>query len=274
MMKRWLKSAAAVGFLILFLPYTVTLLIDGKQGIHREEELPPLEYQVLSCLMNGDYAWMEDGTLHLMAILYRTECVRGETEAEGGILTDLYGPEYDRMYEAVLQTRGQVITVDGEYRELPYHAVSGGQTREGLLLGAEYDYVLAADCPLDKESEEYLRRYRISEKELGRILGLETSENLVEEMVLERDGAGYVSRVSAGGREWQGEAFRSLLHLPSSCFWLEEDPDGTDLYLTVQGSGHGFGLSLYTADRMIREGSELQEVIEKFYRNAACITIP
>lgn len=80
-MKRLVSNTAAVVFLVLFLPYTMTLLINGKQGIHREEELPVLEYQVLSCLMSGDHSWMEDGTLDLMAILYRTECVRtGEAD--------------------------------------------------------------------------------------------------------------------------------------------------------------------------------------------------
>ena len=79
-MKKWMKSAAAVGFLVLFLPYTMTLLINGRQGIHREKELPQLEYQVLSCLLLEDYSWMEDGTLDLMAILYRTECLRTQNE--------------------------------------------------------------------------------------------------------------------------------------------------------------------------------------------------
>ena len=72
-MNRLIKNAAAFGFLILFLPYTMTLLMNGRQGIHREEELSSLEYQVLSCLMSEDYSWMEDETLELMAVLYGQE---------------------------------------------------------------------------------------------------------------------------------------------------------------------------------------------------------
>lgn len=273
-MNRLIKNAAAFGFLILFLPYTMTLLINGKQGIHQEEELPPLEYQVLSCLMSEDYSWMSDGTLELMAVLHRTECVRTKEAEHADALPEIYEQDYERMYDAVLRTKGQVITVGGEYRELPYHAVSGGRTREGVLLGAEYAYVLAADCGSDRESEDYLQICRTTRAELGRMLKTELPENFLDEMKLERDDADYVSRVEIGGREWQGEAFRSLLHLPSSCFRMEQGASEDEIRITVKGSGHGFGISLYTADRMIRDGAEPEEVIQKFYQDAACITIP
>ena len=46
-----------------------------------------------------------------------------------------------------------------------------------------------------------------------------------------------------------------------------------DRRITVKGNGHGFGISLYTADRMIREGMSWEEVIQKFYENAECITL-
>lgn len=269
-MKRLLANVMAVGFLVLFLPYTMTLLINGRQGIHKEEELPGLEYQVLSCLMREDCSWMEDGTLDLMAVLFRTECVRNKDTKSTDIPPEVYDNEYSRMYEAVVRTKGQVITIDGEYRELPYHAVSSGRTREGTLLGEEYGYVLSVDCPRDREAEQYLQTYRISEEGLMDILEVDS----LGDMELTRDDADYVTYVRIAGREWQGEAFRSLLHLSSSCFWIERDPAGNEVRITVKGSGHGFGLSLWTADCMVRDGAEATEIIQKFYQDALCITIP
>ncbi len=270
-MNRWMKNVAAVGFLVIFLPYTVTLLLNGRQGIHREEELPELEYQVLSCMMQEDYSWMEEGTLTLMAILYRTECVRTGKTAYADLSSEVYDKSYGRMYDAVVQTKGQVITVGGEYKELPYHAVSSGRTRAGALLGEEYTYVLSADCPYDRESENYLHTYLIPEENLGEILGADFDP---ENAVLERDDADYVSYITAADQTWQGEAFRSLLHLPSSCFQMSTDRTQNAVRITVKGSGHGFGLSLYTADRMVRDGADLTEIIQKFYQEAICITIP
>lgn len=53
---------------------------------------------------------------------------------------------------------------------------------------------------------------------------------------------------------------------------MEESDDG--IMVTVKGNGHGFGISLYTADCMVQEGAGLTEIIQKFYRDAECITIP
>lgn len=269
-MKRLLTNMMAIGFLVLFLPYTMTLLINGRHGIHREEVLPELEYEALSCMMQEDCSWMADGTLDLMAVLYRTECVRkGWEEGSREMDLEIYDGNYSRMYDAVRRTQGQVITIGGEYRELPYHAVSAGRTREGVLLGEEYSYVLAVECPEDKESGEYLKRYQIPQEEFAEVLG---QELFLKETEFRRDSSDYVAHVCCQDREWKGEEFRSLLHLPSSCFYMEETDDG--IGITVKGSGHGFGISLYTADRMVRGGAGLMEIIQKFYRDAACITIP
>lgn len=268
-MRRFVKNVTAVGFLLLFLPYTITLLLNGKQGIHREETLSDLEYEVLACMMAEDYSWMEDGTLDLMAMLHRTACVRGEPAGGESHPVRIYDEKYRRMYEAVFRTQGQAIAIAGEYRDLSYHEVSAGVTRDGRLLGEEYVYVRAADCSHDRESDRYLWCCTLTEEEFAEALG----ENCdPDELEYDRDAWEYVTRVEGPGTEWTGEAFRSLLHLPSSCFFMERTEDG--IKVTVKGIGHGFGISLYAADRMIRDGADVSEIIQKFYEGAECITIP
>ncbi len=268
-MKKIIKNMAMIGFLVLFFPYTATLLMGGRQGIHQEKALPELEYQVLYRLMAEDYSWMAEKTLDVMAILYRTECVRqGGKEEIKNISMELYEENYDRAYEAVVRTEGQVVTIDGKYKELPYHAVSAGNTRDGRLLGEEYDYIVSVACPDDLECDSYLQVFSLAKEELCEALGEDISS---EELSLERDSTDYVTTAVCGTNTWQGENFRTLLRLPSSCFWLEETENG--VRVTVKGSGHGFGISLYTADRMIREGKEIAEIFQTFYRNTECITI-
>ena len=108
----------------------------------------------------------------------------------------------------------------------------------------------------------------------------------LDDFKFQRDSEGYVESVSLGEQTWTGEAFRSLLHFPSSCFWMNADDatkidkvgegGNTDnrLTITIKGVGHGFGISLYTADRRIREGTPWQDIFSCFYKNAQCITIP
>ena len=73
-MKNYLKNLVTVGFLALFLPYTITLLVNGRQGIHRESEWTELEYQVLDQMLQEELYWMDDDMLSLMAVICRKEC--------------------------------------------------------------------------------------------------------------------------------------------------------------------------------------------------------
>lgn len=269
-MKNILRNMAAVAFLVLFLPYTVTLLVQGRDGIGGDKRMTSLEYQVMEGMLREDYSWMEEESLKLMAVILRTEYAAGqEDNCHEKTMDTLYGSYYERVRQAVLDTAGQVVMIHGEYRELPYHAVSAGSTRDGLLLGEDYDYVLPVECPEDLKSDSFLQICYLTEEEISQALGQEVTS---EDLVLERDRSEYITRVSCGDTVWQGENFRTLLHLPSSCFWMEKrDPE---IRFTVKGSGHGFGISLYTADQMAKEGADWTEMIHKFYKNAECITIP
>lgn len=277
----------AVCFLILFLPYTITLLVSGREGIHQDKRLSELEYQTLSALLKEDFSWMDDETLALMAVIFRTEytgarseqCIDSsltedvsdnvQTESTENATVNMDSGDYERLYQVVAETAGQVVTVDGEYRELPWHALSAGQTRDGALLGEEYSYIKSVECPLDIRAEGALQSFRLSEAEFAEALGTDAAP---EELEIVRDGADYVISASAGAMVWQGEELRGLLHLSSSCFWLDCQ-DGR-IHLTVKGSGHGFGISLYTADCMAREGSTCEEILQAFYEGATCITAP
>ena len=127
-----MKNVLGICFLILFLPYVITLLLSGRQGVGRQEKLPEREYEVLEMMLSEDLSWMDASTLRLLAVLKRTEVVR---QQESGVsivqdLPKLYGGLYSRVYEAVEETEGQVVTINGEFRELPYHGISSGHTRD------------------------------------------------------------------------------------------------------------------------------------------------
>lgn len=269
-MKNGLKMLWSILFLAIFLPYTAILLMNGRQGVSREEKLPDREYQVLAGLLQEDLSWMDEETLCLMAVLIRTELVRTGTSVMEE--PQVRQTAYEAACDAVKKTCGKVITIDGEYRALPWHGISAGRTRAGILLGEEYSYIHAVECQEDRESEDYLRVFRMDRKTFLQILqGENTAHQEWEKPELERDSSDYVTRVRLGDEMLQGESVRTLLHLPSSCFYVDDSEE--ILRITVKGNGHGFGISLYTADRMIREGMCWEEVIQKFYENAECITL-
>lgn len=269
-MRHYVKNIASVCFLMVMLPCTLTILINGRQGIHQEEQLSDMDYKILYELMQEDISWMEDGTLELLAVLLRTEYVRnGEASGVETTAISPYEELYERAYRAVWNTRGQVVTIGGEYRELPYHAVSAGKTRDGSLLGEEYSYVRSVDCPEDLKSDAYLRICYVTREELLEALGTDIT---VETPLIRRDGAEYVTEMTGPEYGWPGEQIRTMLHLPSSCFWADVQEDR--VRFTVKGVGHGFGISLYTANQMIESGADKEDIFQMFYENAECITIP
>ena len=68
------------------------------------------------------------------------------------------------------------VTIDGEYRELPFHKLSVGHTRDGKLLGDSYDYVLSVECREDKEASDYVQICTLSMEEILRALGMDYTE--------------------------------------------------------------------------------------------------
>ena len=310
-MKNYVKMFLAGIFLATAFPFIMVLLLNGRQGIHQEKQLDPVDYQVLQQMLAEDLSWMSDDTLKLLAVLYRTEAlrVRESPVIEPLSLNELYGESYEQIYQAIESTSGMAVTIDGEYRELPFHKLSAGQTRDGRLLGDSYDYVLSVECRKDKEASDYVQICTLSMEEILRVLGVDYTEAAdkdiagkddvdsadgqakqqkitLDDFKFQRDSEGYVESVSLGEQTWTGEAFRSLLHFPSSCFWMNADDttksdkarEGGNadnrLTITIKGVGHGFGISLYTADRRIREGTPWQDIFSCFYKNAQCITIP
>ena len=156
-MKNGLKMLWSILFLAIFLPYTAILLMNGRQGVSREEKLPDREYQVLAGLLQEDLSWMDEETLCLMAVLIRTELVRTGTSVMEE--PQVRQTAYEAACDAVKKTCGKVITIDGEYRALPWHGISAGRTRAGILLGEEYSYIHAVECPEDWESEDYGKHF-------------------------------------------------------------------------------------------------------------------
>ena len=80
-------------FLATAFPFTMVLLLNGRQGIHKEKQLDPVDYQILQQMLAEDLSWMSDDTLKLLAVLYRTEalCVGESSALEQLSLSELYG---------------------------------------------------------------------------------------------------------------------------------------------------------------------------------------
>ena len=68
-----------------------------------------------------------------------------------------YLDNYNLVNDCVAATNGMTISCNGQYIEARYTYVTAGFTLSGKdMLGDDYSYLMAVECPKDKEAKEYI----------------------------------------------------------------------------------------------------------------------
>ena len=182
----------------------------------------------------------------------------------------LWGEQADvleeRCREAVRASSGYVLEWQGTAVSAPFFRLSAGRTRSGTeLFGQESDWCKSFACPVDEAAEDFLQEKSMKTERFFGMLEAEgvSVEKDAPKLVLTRDSAGYVLNVRAGRSSIEGERFRQLFELPSSCFFLEEQ--GGKMVITTKGIGHGIGLDQYYANALAKQGASAEEILELFF---------
>ena len=263
-MKR--KSVFNLSKILVFalLPYLSVSVINGSERIllnYRPDSEVYLT-AVLSCQISPDY---ELQTVEAQAVIARSNLFRKFAEEENrlDVLREM-GKSIknqwkwwisDEIYEdAVENTEGKVLLVDGKLDLVPYHEISGGTTRDGETVfgSSEYQYLKSVDSSADKNSPDYFRSTYISERQLPKELEIK-----------ERDSAGYVLSLQADDKILEGEMFALGMGLPSSNFSIQKT--GSKVRFLCRGKGHGLGFSQYGGNELAKDGSLWEEILEEYF---------
>lgn len=263
-MKR--KSVFNLSKILVFalLPYLSVSVINGSERIllnYRPDSEVYLT-AVLSCQISLDY---ELQTVEAQAVIARSNLFRKFAEEENrlDVLREM-GKSIknqwkwwisDEIYEdAVENTEGKVLLVDGKLDLVPYHEISGGTTRDGETVfgSSEYQYLKSVDSSADKNSPDYFSSTYISERQLPKELEIK-----------ERDSAGYVLSLQADDKILEGEMFALGMGLPSSNFSIQKT--GSKVRFLCRGKGHGLGFSQYGGNELAKDGSLWEEILEEYF---------
>ncbi|MGL5258609.1 MAG: SpoIID/LytB domain-containing protein [Lachnospiraceae bacterium] len=236
----------------------------GKKSIPIEEYLiflvaknVPIEYEL--------------EMLKVQTILLRTNCMKKIEEKEALKISalsekemkllwgDKYQENYNKIKQAVDETKGMVVTYDNMLIELPFHRISNKETRQY----GKSAYLKSVECNKDQESEEYYNTTQIKEREFTSRIEEYTKENEIATLNLILDANDYVSSVVINDIEIDGELFRKEFNIISSTYSIEYK-EGFFI-ITTKGIGHGYGLSQHSANEMAKEGKTYREIIEYFY---------
>lgn len=263
-MKR--KSVFNLSKILVFalLPYLSVSVINGSERIllnYRPDSEVYLT-AVLSCQISPDY---ELQTVEAQAVIARSNLFRKFAEEENwlDVLREM-GKSIknqwkwwisDDIYEdAVENTEGKVLLVDGKLDLVPYHEISGGTTRDGETVfgSSEYQYLKSVDSSADKDSPDYFSSTYISERQLPKELEIK-----------ERDSAGYVLSLQADDKILEGEMFALGMGLASSNFSIQKT--GSKVRFLCRGKGHGLGFSQYGGNELAKDGSLWEEILEEYF---------
>ena len=281
-----IKSFFAFLIILFLLPYIISVFINGKNAVQGADSDNASVY--LAEMLAGETdGGCEIEALKAQAVVLRTELYRTEKEKQTLLdkcltqtqMKKKWGTKYEENLEkcqqAAQETKGIVLWYHETFAWAPFHQSSNGKTRDvqEVLGNADYPYITAKECPLDKAAEDEIQVHLIEYKEIQK----RCREFLVAEEqkkaengygygdfeIQEWDSSGYVRKMRIGETICSGDQFRDALKLPSSSFSFYEGPHG--LKIATVGKGHGFGMSQWTAQEMAKDGKNYEEILQFFY---------
>lgn len=252
-------------FLLLTLPYLVTVFVNGPEAVS-VNKTTDME-NILPIILRGQISPEHQiETIEAQAVIARSNFMRKiqEQKDTGSILREISNnvkqngrvwkiPEV--CYEtAVKNTQGQILTVDGELKLVPYHEISAGETRDGeaAFHDPQYAYLKSVDSSADKDATEYLNSTYVSEQQLPKELTISL-----------RDKSGYVQSLMADENILEGTAFASGMGIASPAFSMQKLDDR--MRFLSKGKGHGLGFSQYGGDALAKEGKTWQEILHIYF---------
>jgi stage II sporulation protein D len=175
---------------------------------------------------------------------------------------------YWRQIErAEAETRGLLITYQGEPIDAVYHSTSVGSTEDAKdVWGLDLPYLKPVPDQFGTESPFRAESKTLTFKEVASALGLESiavsgGKKPVE--IVERTSAGRAKSIRVGQKVIAARDFRERLGLRSTD--LTVTVSGKQIIITTKGYGHGVGLSQYGANGLAKLGKTYEDILKHYY---------
>ena len=277
-------------------------IIKNREELNLINELPLEEYlkAVVPSEMPSSY---EKQALMAQAVCARTYAwkqmqgngIRGyQADVDDSVGYQVYGnilPQKSTS-EAVKETRGLILTRNGEPIEAYYFSTSAGVTSTDEIWGAEEaaPYLKSVKCQFDKDSP--WREWRVTipwenmQRKASEKTGSEEKVLAVEVVKKNESGAAVRLQVVTESGDFSVEQEYEIRKFfsPQGCMITEKDGTQTEggsllpsAYFTLKqrkgeavevvgrGYGHGVGMSQTAANEMAKKGYSFREILKYFF---------
>jgi len=193
---------------------------------------------------------------------------REELKERWGTLS--YYNYFYKVKTAVDETRGELLTYQGQLIDPAYHAACGGKTENSEdVWKFQIPYLRSVTCPYEDDPKS-VQAVSISLEQVDQALGttlaavpVSGKKSAGEIKVLERTASGRPKILIVDGQQFSAVAVRDLLGLRSTNFtWKLQD---SSLAFTTTGYGHGVGMCQYGAKGMAEHGYNYHTILGHYY---------
>ena len=177
---------------------------------------------------------------------------------------DEYPKKINKIKEAIIETKGEYLTYQGNIVNAMFFSTSVGKTEnsEEVFVSA-LPYLRSVDSKWDESSPVYEDTYIFTLKDFYQKLNLPYNENLKIE-ILEKTVTGRIRTLKINEQEMKGRDFQNKLSLRSNYFEIIQDKE--KITINTKGFGHGVGMSQYGANGMAKEGYTYEEILKHYYK--------
>lgn len=179
---------------------------------------------------------------------------------------------YDKIYDAVKSTSGEVIVYDNKIITNPqYFAISSGKTEDAKdVFNEDIPYLKSVSSEGENEASKYKSTVTISNnsfiqkmKNSNKNINLNSSNLSNQVKIKSYTEAGSVKYISIGGQDVSGIDFRKIFGLNSTYFNISFG--SANVTISCTGYGHDVGMSQWGARVMAREGKTYKQILAHYY---------
>ncbi|HYK71919.1 MAG TPA: stage II sporulation protein D [Pseudoneobacillus sp.] len=235
-----------------------------------EFELEALKAQALTARTYIVKQLVTDGQLGVPKGANVTDTVIHQVFKNEEELKRIWGKDYNwkiqKVQEAVIATKGQILTYEGKPIYTTFFSTSNGYTENSEDYWSDsYPYLRSVASPWDvTESPKFNAQVVLTIPEFEQKLGVKVSGSNQIGEIIERTKGNRVAKVNFNGKILTGKDIREKLDLKSSDFaWVRKDDH---IVINTKGYGHGVGMSQYGANGMAKEGKNYEDIVKHYYQ--------
>ena len=202
---------------------------------------------------------MENNSKHLDAdICVSATCCQGYIDPESYISNGGDTAAVLKMYDAVADTKDEVLLYDGEFIEATYFSSSGGRTEDAQAVwGVEVPYLISVHSA--EADDPYIRQ--MSKEMFCEALGMPGSDVYIDAPTYTKGGG--IAEIKINGKIFTGVQLRKYLGLRSTEIFFSVENEFVNI--VTKGYGHRVGMSQHGADAMAECGSDYIEILTHYY---------